>query len=146
MSMTRSSSRFSLLSRLQNGRPLRKKAGCACDDHNLDSFITRPSTGPSRSDPSHGIQRTTLSSIILASRTLSVMTDVSRGDGLLMSSRASRTAAIIDAAITRWRRTFPSCASPHPLPLLVPVLRGRWPASSRPSAHRSPRRNVGDLL
>jgi hypothetical protein len=32
---------------------------------------------------------------------LSVTTDFSRGDGLLMSSRASRTAAIIDAAITR---------------------------------------------
>jgi hypothetical protein len=46
-------------------------------------------------------QRTTLSKIILASVTLSFTTDVSLGDGLLMSSRARRTAAMIDAAITR---------------------------------------------
>jgi hypothetical protein len=39
--------------------------------------------------------------MILASPTLSATTDVKRGDGLLMScSLASRTAAIIDAAIT----------------------------------------------
>jgi hypothetical protein len=32
---------------------------------------------------------------------LSAITDVSLGDGLLMSSRAKRTAAMMDAAITR---------------------------------------------
>jgi hypothetical protein len=41
------------------------------------------------------------SRIILASPMLSLMTDVKRGDGLLMSwSLASRMAAMIDAAIT----------------------------------------------
>jgi hypothetical protein len=45
--------------------------------------------------------RTSFSRIILASPMLSETTDVKRGDGLLMSgSLASRTAAIIDAAIT----------------------------------------------
>jgi hypothetical protein len=33
-------------------------------------------------------------------RTLSPITEYSRGDGLLMSSLASRTAAMMDAAIT----------------------------------------------
>ena len=43
----------------------------------------------------------TLVRIILARPTLSAMTDVKRGDGLLMScSLASRTAAMIEAAIT----------------------------------------------
>lgn len=46
------------------------------------------------------VQRTTLSKIILASPTLSTMTEVNLGDGRLMSSRASRTAAMIDAAMT----------------------------------------------
>ena len=46
-------------------------------------------------------QRTILSRIILASPMLSETTAVRRGDGLLMSgSLASRTAAMIDAAIT----------------------------------------------
>jgi hypothetical protein len=53
-----------------------------------------------QSGPSDENQRTTLSSIILASLTLSVTTDVSRGDGLLMASRARRTAAMIGAVIT----------------------------------------------
>jgi hypothetical protein len=45
--------------------------------------------------------RTTLSKIILASDTLSTMTEVSLGDGLLMStSLARRTAAMIDVEIT----------------------------------------------
>ena len=41
--------------------------------------------------------RNTFSKIIRASPTQSAMTDVSLGDGRLMSSRASRTAAMIDA-------------------------------------------------
>ncbi|MGD0941783.1 MAG: hypothetical protein ABR905_18970, partial [Terracidiphilus sp.] len=45
--------------------------------------------------------RAIFSRIILAGAMLSVTTDVKRGDGLLMScSLASRTAAMIDAAIT----------------------------------------------
>jgi hypothetical protein len=44
--------------------------------------------------------RITFSKIILASPTESAITDVSRGDGRLMSSCANRTAAMIDAAIT----------------------------------------------
>ena len=44
---------------------------------------------------------TILSKIILAKPTLSATTDVSLGDGLLMSSRARRTPAMMDAAITR---------------------------------------------
>ena len=55
----------------------------------------------SRSWPSLRLQRRILSSIILASLMLSVMTDVSLGDGPLMfSSLARRTAAMMDAAIT----------------------------------------------
>jgi hypothetical protein len=46
-------------------------------------------------------QRTIFSRIILASLTLSVTTKASLGDGPLMSSRANRTAAMIDAAITK---------------------------------------------
>jgi hypothetical protein len=41
---------------------------------------------------------------------LSTVVEVSSGDGLLMSSRASRTAAMIDAAISECRR--PSRHSP----------------------------------
>jgi len=43
--------------------------------------------------------RATLSKIVRASLTESITTDTTRGDGRLMSSRASRTAAIIDAQI-----------------------------------------------
>jgi len=43
--------------------------------------------------------RKILSKIILASPTQSAMTDVRRGDGRLMSSRANRTAAMIEAKI-----------------------------------------------
>jgi hypothetical protein len=46
------------------------------------------------------VYRTALSRIILASATLSATTEVKRGDGLLMSSRARRTAATIDAEMT----------------------------------------------
>ncbi|MGA9461179.1 MAG: hypothetical protein WBV28_00205 [Terracidiphilus sp.] len=42
----------------------------------------------------------TRSRIILASDTLSAIVEVILGDGRLMSSRASRTAAMMDAAIT----------------------------------------------
>ena len=44
--------------------------------------------------------RLTLSRIIIARDTLSATTDVNLGDGRLMSSRASLTAAMMDAAIT----------------------------------------------
>ena len=54
----------------------------------------------SRSDPSHGNQRTMRSSIILASLMLSFTTDVSLGDGLPMFSSPARRMAAIDAAIT----------------------------------------------
>ena len=43
--------------------------------------------------------RITLFKIVLASPTESAMTEVSLGDGRLMSSRANRTAAMMDAAI-----------------------------------------------
>jgi hypothetical protein len=43
---------------------------------------------------------TTRLKIILASCTLSATAPTTRGDGALMSSRASRTAAMIDAEIT----------------------------------------------
>jgi hypothetical protein len=45
--------------------------------------------------------RKTLSKIILANPTQSAITDVSLDDGRLMSSRDERTAAMIEAAMTR---------------------------------------------
>ena len=42
---------------------------------------------------------TTAFNIDLASCTLSTITDLNRGDGLPMSSRASRTAAMIDGSV-----------------------------------------------
>jgi hypothetical protein len=66
--------------------------------------------------PAHRIHRMTLSRIILARPTQLAVTTVSLGDGLLMSSRAGWTAAMIDAAITSidanlsLSRRFPSQA------------------------------------
>jgi hypothetical protein len=52
------------------------------------------------SPPEVQSHRTIRSSICLASATLSAIVAVSRGDDLLMSSLANRTAAMMEAAIT----------------------------------------------
>jgi len=54
-----------------------------------------------------------LSSIDFANCTLSPITLVSRGDDLLMSSRASRTAAMMEAAITSDVGRFTRRFDPH---------------------------------